>query len=287
MAMGIMAMGTSIGGMLMSPVANWIILHHGWRTAYVFSGTIILAVGVPIIGFVLKARPSDIGFEPYREIGKPRADSSMVWGLNVRESSSTLAFWQIAALMFVIGVVTSGVGAHVVPCLVNDFDYSQTRSTMVWSLTLGVMTFAKFSFGPVSDRWGPKNAMAVSCVLMATAIAVLSSATAYEIALVFAVIYGFGVGAPLTVNPLLVADTLGVKHFGALYGVLNLISIVGAAIGPVALGMVADARSSYLMALYVFVALMALTGVVAYLIRPVSRKTNTLSSGQVNEINTA
>jgi MFS family permease len=154
----------------------------------------------------------------------------------------------------------------------NDFGYTQTNSTTVWSITLGVMTFAKFAFGPIADRWGPKNAMAASCGLIAVAIAVLSRATSYEIAVVFAAIYGFGVGAPLTVNPLLVAETLGTKHLGAIYGILNLISIVGAAIGPVALGVVSDVRNSYLSALYFFIIFMVITAAVSYAIRPIEKE---------------
>jgi MFS family permease len=103
---------------------------------------------------------------------------------------------------------------------------------------------------------------------------VLSFATAYEIVMVFAVLYGFGVGAPLTVNPLLVGESLGVRNFGALYGILNLISIVGAAIGPVAMGVASDVQKSYLSILYLFVILMAVVGVVALFIRPAARETS-------------
>jgi MFS family permease len=279
MAMGIMAMGTSTGGMLMSPFANWIILNYGWRAAYVFSGTVILVVGLPIIIFLLRARPSEAGLEPYVDSGLQADTVNDSWGLSVTEAFSASAFWQIAALMFVIGVVTSGLGAHIVPCL-TDFGHSPTRSAYAWSVTLGVMTIAKFSFGPVADRWGPKNTMAGACGLMAISIVVLTFATPYKIAILFAALYGFGVGAPLTVNPLLVGEALGMKHFGALYGILNLISIVGAAIGPVALGIVFDKQGNYMSALYVFIALMACTGVIAFFISSASQRAGVARQGQ-------
>jgi len=266
MAMGVMAMGTSTGGMLMSPIANWIIQNHGWRSAYVFSGAVILFIGFPIIAFLLKAKPSDAGLEPYFDSDVSDEAVDATGGLSVMESFSTAAFWQIAALMFIIGLVTSGVGVHIVPCL-NDFGHAQDKSTLVWSITLLVMTVAKFLFGPIADRWGPKNAMAASCALMAISIALLTRGVSYEFAVVFAIIYGFGVGAPLTVNPLLVAGSLGVKNFGAIYGVLNLVSILGAALGPVSLAFASDANESYVPGLFVFMGLIALTGVVAYFIK--------------------
>lgn len=266
MAMGVMAMGTSVGGMLMSPVANWIIQNHGWRAAYIFSSALILLIGFPIIVFLLPARPSDVGLEPYFDPGISDDTVEGNGGLSVMESFSTKAFWQIAAMMFIIGLVTSGVGMHLVPCL-NDFGHPQTKSTWVWSCTLFVMTVAKFLFGPIADRWGAKNAMVASSLLIAVSIAILTRAAAYEAAVVFAILYGFGVGAPLTVNPLLVAGSLGVRNFGAIYGILNLISILGAALGPYSLGLSDQLRKSYVPGLYVYGGLMVLTGIIAYFIK--------------------
>ena len=264
-AMGVMAMGTSTGGMVMAPVASWIIQNHGWRAAYVFSGVVILSAGLFVVGFLIKPRPSDAGLDPFVDPDLPAEEMDMSWGLTVKESLSAPAFWQIAALMFIIGLVTSGIGMHIVPCL-TDLDHSPTKAAAIWSVALGVMTVSKFLFGPIADRWGPKNAMAASCALMSVSLVILSFAVRYEIAIVFGAMYGFGVGAPLTVNPLLVGKALGVKHFGALYGVLNLISIIGAALGPVTLGLVSDIRESYMLGVYAFVGLMALSGAIALFI---------------------
>jgi MFS family permease len=271
-AMGIMAMGTSTGGMAMTPVANWIIQHHGWRTAYVFSGTTILLVGLPIIIFLLRCRPSDAAMEPFVDPTLPPDDVDISWGLSAKEAFSAKAFWQIAALMFIIGLVTSGLGIHVVPCI-KDFGHSPDNSALVWTITLFVMTISKFLFGPIADRWGEKQAMAFACALMAASILFLSLATRYEIALLFGILYGFGVGAPLTVNPLLVTRALGLRHFGALYGILNLISIIGAAFGPVILGLVVyDNFESYLPGLYAFIVLMVVSAAIAYFVSYAARE---------------
>jgi MFS family permease len=279
-AMGVMAMGTSTGGMVMTPVANWIIQNHGWRTAYVFSGASILFVGLPIIIFLLRPRPSDAGLEPFVDPDLPADDVDTSWGLTAKEAFSAKAFWQIAALMFIIGLVTSGLGIHVVPC-VKDFGHSPEKAAFVWTITLLVMTIAKFLFGPIADRWGEKQAMAGACLLVAVSILFLSFSTRYEVALLFGVLYGFGVGAPLTVNPLLVGKALGVRHFGALYGILNLISILGAAFGPVVLGLVVyDNLKSYLPGLYAFVVLMALSAVIAYLVSYAARENKSAMQSQ-------
>jgi len=271
MAMGIMAMGTSVGGLCMTPVANWIIYNHGWRIAYVVSGFTVLLIGVPIIGFFLKPDPSAIGYEPYFDASLATQGGGSTWGKSVAESFSTLAFWQIALVMVIVGIVTSALGAHYVPHLIA-LKHSPTKSANAWMLVLFVMTIAKFSFGPISDRWGAKKAMAGACLLIAISIMIGSIATSTEYLILFAVLYGFGVGAPLAVNPILTSDALGMKNFGAIFGILNLLSIAGSVVGPVWAGAVYDSKESYVSVLYIFAALMVVSAVVAFFIRSVSRE---------------
>jgi len=271
MAMGIMAMGTSVGGMCMTPVANWIIYNHGWRTAYLVSGTMIFLIALPVIIFLLRTHPSEMGLEPLVDPDLPiNKESDNNWGLSVKEAFSTRVFWQIAVVMLIIGIVTSAIGVHCAPHLM-DLGHSPSRAAWAWSLVLLVMTGAKFSFGPIADRWGPKNAMAGACVVVSIAVFVMSDATGYSTVVVFAVLYGFGVGAPLTINPLLTSGALGMRNFGAIFGILNLIAIIGSGIGPVWAGVVFDTRGSYSSVLYVFAVLMLLIAAIAFWITSVSR----------------
>ena len=271
MALGMMAMGTSVGGMFMTPVANWIIYNHGWRAAYTVSGIMILLIGVPIIAFLLKPEPLAAGFEPYVDANEPTEEGSSNWGLSVKEAFSTWAFWQIALVMLIIGVVTSALGAHYVPHLIA-LDHSPAKAARGWMLVLLVMTVAKFSFGPIADRWGARKATAGACVLVAVSIMIGTIATSNLYLIIFAALYGFGVGAPLAVNPILTSDALGMKNFGAIYGILTLISIFGAVVGPVWAGAVYDIKESYLSVLYIFAGLMALSGVIAYFISYATRE---------------
>ena len=110
--------------------------------------------------------------------------------------------------------------------------------------------------------------MAGACVLFAISIAILTFAQPYWIVLVFAALYGFACGAPLVLNPLLTSNYLGMKHFGALYGVLNIMATVGGAIGPVGAGIYFDRTGSYLPVFYIFVAMMLVAAVIAMSMHP-------------------
>ena len=90
--------------------------------------------------------------------------------------------------------------------------------------------------------------------------------------LVFAVIYGLALGAPLVINPLLTSGYLGMKHFGAIFGVLNIMGTVGAALGPVGAGIFFDAQKTYLPVFYFFAAVMLATGAIAGLLKALPRR---------------
>jgi MFS family permease len=261
--------GTSAGGMVMSPVANWIILEYGWRTAFALSGITVLGVVIPVVLLAIRTHPSDVGLEPYRAPGDDAADAEASWGVGVKEALSLRSFWQIAAIMLILGLVTGGLGNHCVAYL-TDLDHSPDRAAFAWSLFMGVTILGKLSLGPLADRWGTRNAMSGACVLCAISIAILTFAQPYWVVLVFVALYGFACGAPLVLNPLLTSEYLGLKQFGALYGVLNITATVGGAIGPVGAGIYFDRQGTYLPVFYLFIAMMLVAAVVAISMRRVA-----------------
>jgi MFS family permease len=189
-AMSAAFVGTSFGGMIMSPVANWIILKWGWRTAFAVGGIEVLVLVMPVIFFVIRTRPSELGLEPYREPGAGVERTGDEWGVGVREALSLPAFWQIAAIMLVIGLVSGGLGNHCVAYL-TDLEHSPTRAALAWSVVMGAMILGKLALGPLADRWGAKAAMAIACVLFSISIGVLVFAQPYWVVMIFAVVYVF------------------------------------------------------------------------------------------------
>ncbi|MGH9840480.1 MAG: MFS transporter [Blastocatellia bacterium] len=59
-AMGIVATGTSLGGMIFSPVSTRLIASYGWRTAMIIYAVFAFAVFAPLMYFFIKNRPSEI-----------------------------------------------------------------------------------------------------------------------------------------------------------------------------------------------------------------------------------
>jgi MFS family permease len=274
-AMGVAFAGTSVGGMVMAPIANWIILNWSWRAAFVVSGVAILLLSIPLILLVIRTHPSEMGLEPYRRGETEDESDAEGWGVSLKSALSLPVFWQISAIMFVIGLVTSGVGTHCVAYL-TDLEHSPTSAAFAWSVVMGVMIAGILLSGPIADRWGPKNAMILDCALFAVSIAILAWARPYPVVLLFAFVYGLALGAPLVINPLLAGNYLGMKHFGAIFGVLNIMATVGAALGPVGTGIFFDTQKTYLPVFYFFAALMLATALLAMLLKVIPERRSAL-----------
>lgn len=280
MAMSGAFVGTSAGGMVMSPVANWIILDYGWRAAFALSGAAILVVVIPVIILVIRGRPSELGLEPYRHGDAETETVEEIPGAGVKEAFSLRAFWQIAAIMLALSLVAAGVGNHCVAYL-TDLGHSPTRAAFAWSVVMGAMIVGKLSLGPLADRWGAKNAVAAACALFSLSLFVLTLAKPYGVVFLFAGTYGFACGAPLVLSPLLVADYLGMRNFGALYGILNIMATVGGAVGPVGAGMFFDLQGTYLPVFYLFIGLMLVTAMVSMLMRSLLQPMGVVEKTQV------
>ena len=254
--------GTSVGGAVMSPVATWIILNFSWRTAFLLCGGVILGVVVPAIVLIIRDRPSDIGLEPYRDAAAEADTTGENWGVGVREAFSLPVFWQIATLMFLIALVTNGIHTHSVAFL-DDIGHSRERAAYAWSLVMMVMIGGKLAFGPIADRWGAKNAMAAAFIMYSLSILMLTFARPYPVAIVFACLYGFACGAPLTLYPLLTIENLGMKNYATLYGIFVIMAGLGSGLGPVVPGVVFDNIGTYLPVFYVCVVLMLIGALTA------------------------
>jgi len=261
-AMGIAFVGMGIGAMVMAPVANWIMIHFGWRAAWGVASLEVFVLALPVIYFVIRSRPSEMGLEPYGKGKAHEGKEEETWGVDAKEAFKLPVFWQIAGVFLILGIVTGGVNYHCVAHLA-DIGHAQTKATLAWSFAMGLMVLGQLSF------WGAKNAMAAACVLFSVSVVALIAAKSFFIAIVFAALYGFAMGGGFVLGPLLTGDHLGLKNFGTIYGILNIMGTIGGgAIGPIVPGVYHDRWDTYLPVFYSFIILMAVAFVLSILIRP-------------------
>ena len=63
-AMGISAIGVSMGGFVIAPIAGLLVAEVDWRTAWIVLGVGMIVVLVPAGALLMRRQPSDVGLRP-------------------------------------------------------------------------------------------------------------------------------------------------------------------------------------------------------------------------------
>jgi MFS family permease len=265
-AMGVAIAGVSAGGMIMVQVADTAIHVSGWRTAYAALALPVLLIVIPLVLLIVRTHPPDAFIQ-----GSTSETELQVGGLarglegfSLAEAIRVRSFWLIAVAAFVFAFTVYGILTQLVVYLLG-VGYRPTVAAIALSLTLGLNGMGKVLFGFLADRIGARLALAVSFALIASGIILLHVGSRETIGLAsFLFVYGPAWGAPLMLLPLISMESLGLKHYPSLGGILRVAEAVGAVLGPVALGRIFDLTSSYRPA-FGLCAVCALVGAIATL----------------------
>jgi len=99
--------------------------------------------------------------------------------------------------------------------------------------------------GALADRISARRALVLNLVVCTCGMASLILARQGPMAAAFVVLYGISVGAPLTLMPLVMVESLGLRRFGSLSGLAGVFNVLGAAAGPVTAGRIFDLTGRY------------------------------------------
>ena len=235
-ALGILLTGTSIGGVVISPLATELILRFGWRTAMIALSLIIWAVLAPAIFLLVKSRPADINSESPGDAGtdihvEPR-------GLTFGQALRTPVFWIFAlaaALIFYPIFVTS----QQLILQTARIGFTARQGTVVLSGLFAVSVAGKFLFGYLSDRLPPLRVILVcTAVMFASTFLLIDLNT--TTALLFLVPFGLGYGGAFVLIQRLVADIFGERDYPKILGAITIGDTLGAVVGGMITGRLAD-----------------------------------------------
>jgi MFS family permease len=243
LAMGLTFAGTSSGGAVMTFIAATVILHGGWRMGYVTLAIPMFVIVIPLVLLMIRTRPDDA---PRLEGVKVSvsAMSDSLPGFELSEAVHTRSFWMLCMAQFLFATVAAGAGLHLIPYLIGQ-GYKEAFAAGMMSVVFLFTTAGKLVMGFASDRVSARIALTVNFIGAAIGMILIFGARNPGLLYPFVAMFGFTLGAPLVLIPLLTADCLGLKRFGAIAGVAGVCNTLGAFIGPVMLGQIFDVTGSY------------------------------------------
>lgn len=240
-ALGILLTGTSLGGVLVPPLATPLIERFGWRTAMVLVSLLIWLILAPAILLLVRSRPSDIDLLPDGDDGEPESIFSAPAGsegLTFSQAIRTPLFWMFAfgaALIFYPIFVTS----QQLILQTARIGFSAWQGTLVLSGLFAVSVAGKFLFGYLSDRFSPVRVILVCTSIMFASTFLLldlNSTTAF----LFLIPFGLGYGGAFVLIQRLVADFFGERDYPKILGAITIGDTLGAVVGGMITGWLAD-----------------------------------------------
>jgi MFS family permease len=241
-ASGLAVAGIGAGNLVFPPLAAALIGAAGWRAAYLVLGLLVLVTTLAA-ALLIERGPEVRGLGPD---GDPPAagGQAAAWGLTVGEALRSRPF-----RLFYLAAVATGLGifipfVHVAP-YATDRGISEFNAALIVGAIGAGSVAGRLALGGMADRVGRRQAMIGSFLLMALTLASWLAATELWSLLIFAFVFGVGYGGFVALAPALTTDYFGVRHAGAIIGLLYTSVALGTLVGPTLAGVAFDLRDSY------------------------------------------
>jgi len=258
-ALGIATTGMGAGGVVMAPLAGWLISRYDWQTACLCMAGIVILVGIPIGAIIMR-----IPWERKLTPEQAQQQGLQVGGATLGKALKQKLFWLISIsamlwyLAYMIGLT------HQVAFAV-DMGIDRVTAAGAVSVLCAFSIPGRLGFGKLGDIMDKRYVMMMAAGLQVAAFAILLKTTNLATLYVYSALIGFGVGGLTPILPGLVADYFGRRQFGAVYGALDMVTVMGIMIGPIYGGWIFDTTESYSLAFLSGIVITLLAVILIYL----------------------
>jgi len=232
LAIALILTGSGVGSIVIPPLTQWVIDHHGWRDAYLMLGCLAL-LGLPLTALLVHNRPTT-----------QREDTSLMSGVTVAAALRTAPFWILASIIMLSAFGENGLVTNLAAML-TEHGVTVTAAALALSVRGGAGILGRLCTGFLIDRFPAQRIQTAILLISAAGTLILAFSGTSAMALVGAALLGIGLGSEADVAPYLLARYFGRKHFSVLYGLTWTAYAIGGATGPMVVGHFYDRAGSY------------------------------------------
>ncbi len=257
-AFGFYSMGIPAGGAIFVPLIAVLISSLGWRGAWISLAILTWVLIIPLSLVIVRRQPEDMGLLPD---GAQAPDDGLAPATPATSTASsakgsdeigwtvTQALHTPTAWLLVIGFVLSNMagGAFMVHqvAAISDKGFSVELASGV----MVVLFFFSFIIKPIAgfmtERLPVRYVACFFIALAGTSLLVFAAASSLSGLMLFAVLYGCGVGATTVLQSIIWADYYGRQFQGAIRGTLSPVFAMSQAFSPLFAGWMYDTTGSY------------------------------------------
>jgi MFS family permease len=244
-ALGLTFMGSGVGGMIFNSLGGYLIASVGWRSTIMIYALILTLVMLPVVLFVIHAKPQDMGLSPYGgDDDVVLAAEAEAGGLTLREAARGGRFYAIAASVAILGFAMNSLNVTIAPHM-QSLKYSSMFAANVAAAYMAALAVGKFSLGALSDRLGARKACTLALGSLLTAFIAMIFAGFLPVVPLLVLSSGFGNSFGSVAYPLITRQVYGDRDYAAITGIISSLNSLGSAVGPAVCGAIFDASGSY------------------------------------------
>ncbi len=251
LAIGIMASGFGLGG-LMVPLVTRFIDTFQWRAAMSASGIGALLIVLPL-SLIVRHKPENYGYRPdgarddavATDVILPSATKVEI-SISAKQALRGRAFWHLAIAGMCHSFIVGSILTHLMPYL-SSLGIARSVSSLL-ALILPLSSIGgRLGSGWLGDRFGHKQVFTAGFILMTVGLLLFEYITTGKMWLLvlFVPTFALGWGSNVTTRVSLQREFFGRASFGTILGFLSGIRMIGHVAGAPLAGWIFDQSGSY------------------------------------------
>lgn len=256
-AVSLAAMGISLAGIVIQPVATFLVDNFGWRESWRMLGLITLCLTLPTAA-IMRRRPEDYGMFPdgktQKEVEQGQgaaAHADFARSMTRAQAMRTSEFYVLVVAFGLFQISITVMLLQTIP-LMTDAGYSRMVAAGMVPLASVPAFFSKPFWGLLIDRFEPMLLTAVGAVITGLSVIfiVFTIANGLDF-LVYAgfLVMGVGWGGMLPLQEVIWASFFGRRYLGSVRSMALPFSFGLSAVGPVLVALYYDIAGDYNLAL--------------------------------------
>jgi MFS family permease len=241
LALSISSTGLSVGGLTLTKLLASRIDAHGLARTAPIAGAVWVVVAIGVAWFLWPS-PLSRGTAPDGDGLSAATIGAAARGAPYAEAVRTRFF--LAFTVGYVAVMGAQVGGIAQLAKLGTERADKATGALAVSVLALASVIARLLAGVIAPHLPLGAFTAALCGAQGIALVLLSRADEHGVAAVGAVLFGATVGNLLMLQPLVIAETFGVRDYAKIYSVNQLITSVGVAAGPFLTGWLRD-RSGY------------------------------------------
>ena len=239
-AVGILLLGSSLGGAIFPPLAGKWIKTMGWQAAAGQLGIIAAVIILVPLFFIRNKKRAEFS------ASFSSLQTQLYPDITLKEAVRTPTFYFLLVGTSVLWFCINGIINNNALYL-SDLKLDPKQAGGIIGLFFTCSVFGKLIFGFLSDYFSKKYIMILAIVnLLAGSILLKMTVNDLTFLKAYAVCFGIGFSGAFTMIQLLVAELYQGKNYGSILGVVTMIDTLAGSAGALVLGILRKNSGSYL-----------------------------------------